>query len=77
VREDIIVNSVISTLTSDPISLQAIDVINEKVTDDTSLTNSFSGLNIKVILFLLYARQMEHVLGNYGITLDVIHIIRE
>ena len=48
VRDEVIVNSVIASLTSDPISLQATDVINEKVTDDIKLANHFSGLTIKV-----------------------------
>jgi hypothetical protein len=48
IRSSTIVNSIVSTVTSDPISLQSIDVINEKITDDIDITNHFNGLNIKV-----------------------------
>lgn len=48
VRSNSIVNSVVASMTSDPVSLQAVDVVNEKVTDDTQLSNHFDGLNIKV-----------------------------
>jgi len=43
-----IVNSVIGSLTEDPISLQAIETINERVTDDAELNNFFDGMLIKV-----------------------------
>jgi hypothetical protein len=48
VRSTSIVNPILESLTDDPISLQSIDVVNEKVTDDTSLNNHFDGLIIKV-----------------------------
>lgn len=48
VRSDVIVNSVISSITGDPISLQAVDKINEKITDDVQEANYFNGLTIKV-----------------------------
>jgi len=48
VRSGVIINPILSNITSDPISLQSVDVINEKVTDDTSLNNYFDGLTIKV-----------------------------
>ena len=43
-----IVNTIISTLTNDPISLQSVDVINEEITSDSSEPNFFSELKIKV-----------------------------
>lgn len=48
VRSGIIVNTLINTIGLDPISLQSVDVINEKVTDDIQAANNFSGLKIKV-----------------------------
>lgn len=48
VRSGIIINTIINTIGLDPISLQSVDVINEKVTDDIQAANNFSGLNIKV-----------------------------
>ncbi len=47
-RNGIIINSAVSDLPSDPISLQEIDVINEKVTDNIDLPNYFSGLFVKL-----------------------------
>lgn len=43
-----IVNPIIGSLTADPISLQAIQVLNEVVSDDTNAPNFFDGLTIKV-----------------------------
>lgn len=48
VSADTIINSIIGRLTGDPISLQAAEVVNEKVTDDTELNNYFDGLLVKV-----------------------------
>lgn len=48
VRSGMNINSVIATFPSDPVSLQSVDVINEKVTDDTQLANHFDGMTIKV-----------------------------
>ncbi|KKN50068.1 hypothetical protein LCGC14_0636430 [marine sediment metagenome] len=47
-RNDIIVNSVIGSIGLDPISIQAVDIINELVSDDVSESNYFDGLFIKV-----------------------------
>jgi hypothetical protein len=43
-----IINTVIKSLTADPISLQSIDVINEQVSDNIDNSNFFDGLKIKV-----------------------------
>jgi hypothetical protein len=43
-----IVNSIIGTVTADPISLQSIDVITERVTSDSDEANYFDGMRIKV-----------------------------
>ncbi|MFA5023427.1 MAG: hypothetical protein WC523_00520 [Patescibacteria group bacterium] len=48
VRPNVHINPIIESLTLDPISLQAEDVINELVTDDIDIANHFSGLTIKV-----------------------------
>lgn len=48
VRSDVILNPIISTITDDPISLQAIDVVNEKITDNIDLNNYFDGMSIRV-----------------------------
>ena len=48
VNSFVIINPILATFTADPISLQAIQIINEKVSDDTNLDNHFSGLLIKV-----------------------------
>lgn len=48
VRNNMFINPIISILTDDPISLQATEIINEKVTDDSDLNNHFNGLTIKV-----------------------------
>ena len=45
----VILNPIISTLPSDPITLQSIDVLREEVSDDINLDNFFSGLRIKVL----------------------------
>jgi len=79
-RPPIIVNSIIGTVTSDPISLQAIDVINEKITDDTSKNNHFSGLKIKVsngpiaqvmsVSLLRDGEYIEYDIERFGYTLQ-------
>lgn len=43
-----IVNSIIGSLTQDPISLQSRDVISERVTSDSDEANFFDGFKIKV-----------------------------
>jgi hypothetical protein len=43
-----IINPVVGALTDDPISLQFVDVIGEKVSDNSQLANFFSGLNVRV-----------------------------
>jgi len=47
VTTDRILNSVVETLPSDPVSLQSVDVVNERITDDIALNNNFVGLTIK------------------------------
>lgn len=49
VEDDVIINSVIGSLTADPISLQAVDVVSEEVSDNINASNFFSGLKIKVV----------------------------
>lgn len=43
-----ITNDILSTISDDPISLQSIDVINERVSSNTNLANFFDGLKIRV-----------------------------
>lgn len=47
-RSNTIVNSIVTLLPDDPISLQSADVIEEEVGDDIRADNFFSGLRIKV-----------------------------
>lgn len=44
----VIVSNSLKTISSDPISLQAVDVINEEISDNVNLDNYFDGLTIKV-----------------------------
>lgn len=48
IRSSVIVNSVISSLTLDTISVQAVDVVNEKISDDVQESNFFDGFLVKV-----------------------------
>ena len=47
-RNAVILNPVLENITTDPISLQSVDVINERVTDDANESNYFDGLKIRV-----------------------------
>jgi len=49
VRDGMYTNSVLSTTTLDPISVQASEIINEEISDDTSEANFFDGLRIKAL----------------------------
>ena len=80
VRNSVIVNSILGTVTSDPISLQSTDVVNEKITDDVQENNHFSGLKIKVskgpIIQLISASLLrdgvytEYDIERFGYTLQ-------
>lgn len=48
VEDSTIINSVLGSISADPISLQSIDVINEKVSSDIQEPNFFDGLKIRV-----------------------------
>lgn len=48
IRNTIIVNPILGALTSDPISLQAIDVVAEQVSDNSESDNHFNGMSIYV-----------------------------
>jgi hypothetical protein len=47
-RVGTVVNDILATIPSDPISLQAVDVFDEDVSDDTEQNNYFAGLSIRV-----------------------------
>lgn len=78
-RYSIKLNPIINSLPSEPISLQAEDVINETVTDDSSLNNHFSRLKIKVanknvmqVISVALVRNdvyYEYDISEYGYTL--------
>lgn len=78
-RDGIYLNPIIETLTSDPISLQAEDVVNETVTDDINLNNHFSGLKIKLenknvmqvisVALVRNSSYTEYNISAYGYTL--------
>ena len=72
-RSGIYINPVISSLPPGPISLQSIDVINEIVTDNISLGNHFSGLdisvsNINVMQVISVALLRDEIYYEYNIT---------
>lgn len=49
VRSTVLVNPIVESLTEDPISLQTVYVVNEKVSDDVNARNYFDGLRIAVL----------------------------
>jgi len=71
-RDDIIINPILQTLTGDPISVQSIDIISEKVTDDIGASNHFSGLlikvsNIPVIQVISVSLKRDNIYTEYDI----------
>lgn len=48
VESSTIINSILETISSDPISLQSIDVVNEKISSSTDEANFFDGLRVRV-----------------------------
>jgi hypothetical protein len=76
----VIVNPIISTLPSDPVSLQSIDVIREEISDDINQENYFSGLTIKVsqrpiiqvisVTLVRDSQKIEYDIEEFGYTLQ-------
>ena len=76
----ILTNPIISTLPSDPISLQSVDVLLEEISDDINQDNFFSGLRIKVanrpviqlvsVTLVRNSEKIEYDVDEFGYTLN-------